>query len=318
VRHAASLAAGLALVVSTAAAAQDGERSAVRAHAVLAPSAVGLGEVVSYRGSVVVPSGLGVRWLPPDSGGAFTWGERRAGRVPASDGGSDSVWVEAPLQAFAIGMIPVPGLRIELREGASDRPRYARLPTASLVVAPVVPADDSTADLRGLRGPLGAPWWERVPWLWVIAALIAIAAIVWLVRRLRRRKPAPAVAPAAPAPRRDPVAEALTELAALRRLALPAQGRYGEHAFHLSRILRRFLEATAHAPRPGDTTPELVQRLRDAWLEPADLERLEGLLVRWDRVKFARATSSPEDCAAAEAAVESWVRRFAAPSAKVA
>jgi hypothetical protein len=278
---------------------------------------VTIGEVTSYRGSVTVPEGVGVRWRAPDTTGMIAWGARRAGRVTLG-GGRDSVWVEVPLQAFALGALSIPGLGVELRSGGAAL-RYARLPMTRLVVAPVIPADDSTARLRGLRGPLAAPWWERVPWLWVAGALAVIAAVVWLVRRLRKRPPAKVAAPApAPAVRRDPVAEALTELAALRRLGLPAQARYGEHAFHLSKILRRFLEATAGAPRPGDTTPELVERLRDAWLEPADLERLQGLLTRWDRVKFARAPSSAEDCTAAEAAVESWVRRFASPASKVA
>jgi hypothetical protein len=137
--------------------------------------------------------------------------------------------------------------------------------------------------------------------------VLGLAAAVLLVWRLRRRKvkAEPMQAPA----RKHPAAEALDALAALRGLRLPEHGRFAEHAFHLTRILRRLLEATEATPRPGDSTPELLGHLEAARLEPADLRRLGELLAAWDRVKFARAASSLEEAGRAEAAVEDLVRR---------
>jgi len=105
------------------------------------------------------------------------------------------------------------------------------------------------------------------------------------------------------------------ELAALRRLDLPARGQFGEHALHLTRILRRFLEATAGAASPGDTTPELVDHLRLAKLDPAELRRLEDWLRLWDRLKFARAGSTLEEARRAESNAEAFIRRPSTPAA---
>ena len=97
---------------------------------------------------------------------------------------------------------------------------------------------------------------------------------------------------------------ALEALEALRRLRLPEQGRFAGHAFELTRILRRFLEATQGTPRPGDSTPELVVHLGATQLAPAERKRVAELLAAWDRVKFACAASSPEEARSAEYAVE--------------
>jgi hypothetical protein len=285
----------------------------------LSRGVVKLGEPVRYRGWITGGNPGRVRFLAPDSGGAFTWGPARAmARTPrgkATEAGADgmirfadfdTVFVETSLQAFTIGALSIPGLEFELDDGAG--PRTGRLPVAKLIVAPLVTAADTSAELRALRGPLAAPWWERVPWRTVAiaaAALLALAgAIIWLVR-LRRRAPV-----LAPAVERDPGAQALAELEALRRVNLPARGRFAEHAFQLGRIVRRFLEATAGTPLPGDTTPEFVGHLQAARLAEDDLERIGTLMRFWDRVKFAGAEESVDEAARAEQAVESLVRRL--------
>jgi hypothetical protein len=112
-------------------------------------------------------------------------------------------------------------------------------------------------------------------------------------------------------PRIDPAAEALRALFTLRAKKLPAQQLFGEHALELTAILRRFLEATVTTPRPGDTSGELLDRLRGSRQHPDDLERLEGLLGLWDRVKFARAPLTEVEAAKCEEAVEGYVRRIA-------
>jgi hypothetical protein len=217
-----------------------------------------------------------------------------------------TVFVEIPVQAFELGRISIPGLRMEVDEGPG--PRVSRLPTATLEVVATLSAADSNADFRPVHGPLAAPWWERVPWIWVIASLLGILAVVGLLVWLRRRKRRPGEAPA-PITAIDPLAEALAALAALRVLNLPEQGRFAEHAFRLGQILRRYLEAIVRTTRPGDTTPELLRHLEQAGLEPDDLTRLGGLLRVWDRVKFAREPFTLDEAIRAERAVEAFLRR---------
>jgi hypothetical protein len=280
-----------------------------------------LGQPLTYRGAVLVPRDVPVRFEPPRSGGAFTWSRVRAGRVHSGwlrevRGQQDSVWIEARLQVFEVGRHGVPGPAVQLGSTPrSARPTRGRLPTVSVTILPTVTPADSAAGLRALHGPIGAPWWERVPWAPILLVLGFLAAIAEFVRRLRRGRPAPVRKPvAAPAPvraRMDPAAEALRALATLRGRDLPAAGRFAEHAFDLTAILRRFLEATVATPRPGDTSDELLERLKAARMPEDDFDRLQGLLAVWDRVKFARAPLSEREAVRCEEAVESYVRRVA-------
>jgi len=225
------------------------------------------------------------------------------------------VWLEARLQIFEVGRREVPGPFVQLSATPrSTRPARARLPRVQVTILPSVTAADSAAGLRALHGPVGAPWWERVPWLPVLLGLALLVALVAWLRRRRRRPvaaPRPAASPAMARPRLDPSTEALRALAALRAQGLPVEGRFAEHAFELTGILRRYLEATVATPRPGDTSGELLERLRDSRMPEDDYERLEGLLQLWDRVKFARAPLTEAEAGRCEEAVEAYVRRTA-------
>lgn len=271
------------------------------------PDHVRLGEPVRVQAWVLLPRGIRAQWLPPDSGDATTWGTLAARRARGA-GGRDTLLLETRLQIFATGPVGVPGPRFRLM-GVRDR-AVRRLPTIHVVVEASPGVADSSARLHPLRAPLEAPWWERVPWTMValVAGLLA-GAIAWVVWRRRRRATFPAALPAAAGAARDPAEAALEDLAALRRLGLPAEGRFAEHAFQLTRIARRFLEATAGTPRPGDTTPELVLHLEAAHLESGQVARLSTLLRAWDQVKFAREASSVAESQRAEQVVEEMARR---------
>lgn len=288
--------------------------------AALTPSTARLGQRLHYHGEVHPPAGATVSIAPPRTAGDFTWSEVRTGTgpvarrlVPVQLYGADSVWVEGTLQVFATGAVAVPGPELSVRgPGAGGPVRTSRLPTLYLYVLPTVTRADTAATLRPLRGPLAAPWWERVPWS-VVAGVLLLLALALAIRRwlaARKRRP-PVAAPAAPAPVRafDPVAEALAALARLRAERLPQQSRFGEHALALTLVLRRYLERTAGTPRPGDTSGELVEHLRASAVAEEDLAALGRLLALWDGVKFARAPTTAAEAERCEQAVEQLVRR---------
>ena len=295
----------------------------VATHVIVSPSPAHVGEALRYLAVIRANRNQRVQFEPPQSGGEFTWSNVRAGRQhPAwwkqsAYDAVDSVWIEARLQVFTTGLVSIPGPRAKLESApGAPGPGVIQLPTAQVMITPTVTAADSNQSLRGLHGPLGAPWWERVPVLWLLAALALVVAWVVVLQKLRQRKRKPVRRPSTPLapparPRIDPAAEALRALFTLRAKKLPAQQRFGEHALELTAILRRFLEATVATPRPGDTSGELLERLRASRHEKADLERLEGLLGLWDRVKFARAPLTEEEATRCEEAVEGYVRRVA-------
>jgi hypothetical protein len=299
-----------------------GDRIGLHVH--ISPTPARLGQALHYRAHLFAVPGQKVRFETPKNSDAFTWSDVRAGRSKQSTwdqwrhGKSyeDSVWFEARLQVFETGAISVPGPVVRLEPGPnSSRPGTARLPTVSFVVLATVTEADSGQSLRGLHGPLGAPWWERLPLAWITGGIALLAAVLLVVARLAgawppvRRASGPNVVQARP--RLDPAAEALRALAALRVAGLPGQQRFGEHALELTAILRRFLEATVTTPRPGDTSGELLERLKASRLPSDDLERLEGLLGLWDRVKFAPWPLTEAEAGRCEEAVEGYIRRVA-------
>jgi hypothetical protein len=278
----------------------------LRLHAEAGPDGAPLGARLHYRGWIVLPRVQHVNWITPPGTEAEIWKALHTSRT-AGAGGMDTASVEGDVQLFTLGRIDLAGIRFVLPDaGAAEH----ALPVVHVHVRPTLSAADSNARLRPVRGPLIAPWWERVPWRWVAAIAAAIALVIALIVWRRRRRAVPLAVPVASA---DPVAETLAELAALRRLDLPRQGRYAEHAFQLTRILRRFLERTTGSLKPGLTSGELV-----SWLSRnptrVDIARLDALLRVWDRIKFARAPGSVEQSADAEAAVEAWVRAHARPA----
>jgi hypothetical protein len=298
----------------------------VQAGAGVRPAVAELGQRVIYRGWVMSPGApLAARWLAPEASQALTWGMPtvRRSRVRGRDlppatlqqvNPGETLLVQIPLQAFALGRQSVPGLSVEIMDQRGLR--VERLPVVALDVIPVLTAADSNASYRQLHAPIAAPWWERVPWRWVVLGLLALAAVIAVIILWRRRRPVPAAAPVAlPV---DPRAEALAALAALRALNLPEHGRFAEHAFRLGQILRRYLEAVTGIARPGDTTPELVLHLKAAGLPPDDQTRLANLLRVWDRVKFAREPFTLDEAVRAERAVETYLRRPAGPVERVA
>jgi hypothetical protein len=289
-------------------------------HAEIVPPVTSIGARVTYRGSVLVPHGEAVQWVIPHTEGDFTWGHPVT-RRSAAPGGLDTILVEAPLQVFALGEADVPGMRLLLKMGSQSAPSEHSLPVAHVVVIGQIAPHDTSADLRPMRGPVPAPWWERVPWTITAIALAVLFLIVALLAWLRTRRRKPVIAAPVPrpvAPKRDPIADALAELAALRRLQLPEAGRFADHAFQLTRIVRRLLEATAGGIRPGYTTSELVASLAGGSAR-VDLPQLEGMLRLWDFLKFARGASTLEEAKRTENGVEALIRAAApAPRREVA
>ena len=294
-----------------------GDVREVPARVTITPAVARLGQRLRYRGVVFVSPATRVRFEPPANDGAFAWSvvhatRGHAGITSGPYAGFDSVGFEADLQIFQTGAVSVPGVSASITPLPKrvDAGRVT-LPTVRLVVAPTVTAADSAGELRGLHGPLPAPWWERIPWRLVVLLLLALAAVVLVLRALTRRRPRPAPArPAAPVsavPVVDAATEALRALAALRAREWPEAGRFGEHVLELTAILRRYLERTLATPRPGDTSGELLERLRMTRMDLDDLRRLEGLLALWDRVKFARAPLTVAEAHRTEEAVEAYI-----------
>ena len=274
----------------------------IAARASVTPRVAHIGEPVRYRGELLEPASLHLQFLPPDTSEAFEWGTLTTARHPSRTG-LDTLVVEATLQAFALGPLAVPGVAFRDRTGSPDLVR--NLPTVEMTIVPVIAPGDSAADLKPVRGPLAAPWWEMIPWAWVIAISGLAGLVTWLLMRRRRE----VVLVSQPARPLDATAKALDQLARLRARRLPEAGEFALHALELTAILRRFLEATTVRLRPGCSTAELSRRLGDEAVPAGEALVLVSLLRVWDRVKFARAPFTLDEARKSEDAVEAYVKR---------
>ena len=295
-----------------------GEAAAVvRVRSFLEPGVVRLGEPARYRGEILFTRGELSRpqWIRPDSTGAFAWGPMITSLSRGVGArGVDTLRLLTTVQAFELGSVAVPG--VAFVDAATAVPSPQRLPGATLRVVSILTPADSNAQLRPVRGPIAAPWWERVPWLFVVLGLIAVAVVIALVRRMRRKEQRPALAPVAPRVVHDPAALARARLAKLRARHLPEDGAFGEHALELTAILRRYLEAAVTAGPQGDTTSELSERLQGTALRTTDVAEIAELLQRWDRVKFARVVPTVQEAHRHERDVEAFIERHSGPVAK--
>jgi hypothetical protein len=164
---------------------------------------------------------------------------------------------------------------------------------------------------------LPAPWWARVPWLWIAAGLALTALLVWIVRLLVLRRKPGARAPTAPVPEEAPEIVARRRLAALVARRLPEAGQTYEHGSELADLLRRFAERRFESPRPGDTTRELLRHLAArGGVTAEDLATLSGILAACDLTKFARRPYDADRAHEAERdaarLIETWRARPAA------
>jgi hypothetical protein len=213
--------------------------------------------------------------------------------------------------------MPGPAIRFHV---PGEAERLGRFPTTGFVVGRTVPETGPEPPLRGMKALIAAPWWQRVPWWWIVAALLATALVVALVRAwLLRAKPRAAV-PAPDVPEEAPEIAARRRLAALIAQRLPEAGRTYEHGSELADILRRYAERRFESPRPGFTTRELLQHLAArAEVLPADVERLRVILEACDLTKFARRPYDADRAHAAErdatALVDTWSAAAAVPLA---
>jgi hypothetical protein len=206
--------------------------------------------------------------------------------------GSETTRQTIEVALFAPGTFQTPPLRLTLSDN-NGQISEETVPPLSLTVTPVLAEEDDI--LRDIKPQVDMPVPARWPWLvaGVLAALLLLAGIWWLFRRLRRRQltPVPVV------DTRPPYQVAYDELARIEALQLPAQGRFKEYYTLVTDCLRQYLEQQ-HRIRAFDrTTTELKQILSRSTLASEHARRIVSLFTQSDLVKFAKFIPSPGEAA---------------------
>ncbi len=150
---------------------------------------------------------------------------------------------------------------------------------------------ETSEDLRPLKSQWEVPP-DYVKWAGIIlAALAAIAGVVWYVRRRRRR-----VVEAAPEIILPPDVIALAELERIASLRLVEQGELKAYYTLVADAVRRYVGARFHVETMDRTTHEILAELARRRIA---IDGLASLLNESDLVKFAKLR--PEAAAAGRA-----------------
>jgi hypothetical protein len=245
-----------------------------------------VGDRITLTVSVEHPPGATVVW--PDSLDLSPF-EVLAARAaePRTTGDRTTSCASFALTAFELGALDVPSFDVVVR--SADGTEVA-LGTDRWAVEVVSVGVDEGGDIREIRGPLSIPLGIVRIALWLLALVLAAAALWALLRRFRDRE---AVDESHPEPTRPPHEVALDALARLEASAMLERGAVKEFHIEVSEILRRYVEARYRVPALEMTTAEVLAGLERVGVGADFRDGLRRFLDQCDMVKFAKVRPSP-------------------------
>lgn len=208
---------------------------------------------------------------------------------------------EIAAKPFALGQSTFPAVTWELyAEGAP--PAAAKSPPFLVEIQPLFKdAEDGIRDIY--------PPYRYIPWLWILAGLLAAALAVHLYRRLRRKGPGAAGAYSDWKDARTPYQRARERLERLSASPLAAAGRMRELYTGFTAVLRLYLGEEFGLDAELMTTSDLARELKTTGADLKTTLKAREFLEKADLVKFAK--MQPPDHAADSALLLELLGEFA-------
>ena len=234
--------------------------------------------------TVTVEHAVGARVVWPDSLDLAPFellGAQTA--APANVGGRARSSVTLTMAAFELGELEIPSFDVQVVGPGEAR---ETLSTDRFGIEVVSVGADEGGDIRDIRGPLGIPLGVVTVSLWLLFALVTLAAAYGLHRRSRRNGE-DEVGEVGPPPR--PAHEVALE-AIVRSESSPMleRGQVKEYHIEVSEVLRTYVEARFCVPSLEMTTREVVDGLRGVGAPGQFVDGLRRFLDQCDMVKFAK------------------------------
>jgi hypothetical protein len=154
---------------------------------------------------------------------------------------------------------------------------------------------DTTLAIKDIKQPLKEPfdWHELIPWAkWIAIGLAGLAALIFLIRYLTKKKPnlQKQKAPAVPAH-----ITALENLEKLKEKKLWQNGKLKLYHSELTDIIRLYIEQRFKINALEQTSDEIMRSFRSVALNAESKEKLAQLLLLADLVKFAKQDAMPDE-----------------------
>lgn len=258
-------------------------RAQVLAKASLERDSILIGEPVKLSLYVRIPLGRQVTWFQLDTIPHFLIiGKSNTDTADDIDG--KKMGQTLTITSFDSGHWIIPPLALKI-----DKTTYY---TDSLPVT-VAFAPDGGGDYHDIRDieQVANPYAGYIPWIIAAGTLLALGAILYLLRR--KRTPLEAKKP--PAPALSPFEEAMESLKELRREGWPADGQAKPYYTRLNDILRIFVLRKMKLSTLEKTNEELILELRSLNMSRESFAQLSHALQMADFVKFAKYKPGAED-----------------------
>lgn len=203
-------------------------------------------------------------------------------------GDRKEVRVGYEVAAFSVGQTSVPPLTVTARlaDGTVAAVATAPLP---ITVQSVIPPGENPTTVRDLKPqiafPVGGGVSPRTVAYIVAAVAIALAALLLIVRRLRRPRAVIVPLPVAPL---SAEARARAELDRIAGLGLLERGEFKELHALLAACVRRYLTDRYDFPAYAMTTTELRRQMTEYGVGRWQGRLVAGLLTESDAVNFAQ------------------------------
>ena len=154
---------------------------------------------------------------------------------------------------------------------------------------------DTTQAIKDIKAPLREPITLREIIIWsslILGALILIALIIYVVRKLRKKE---AIINLPSRPKIPAHEKALKELEKLRSEKLWQSGKIKEFHSILTDILREYIEQRYDTIALEMTTYEIITEMKSKITQAEILNKLEQILTLADLVKFAKYNPLPDE-----------------------
>jgi hypothetical protein len=217
-------------------------------------------------------------------------GGAETGAPDTARGTRRQVW-RALVAPFVTGLVSLPEIKVPwtTSDGATGE---ARAPLGQLTVGSVIPQGITPPGPKKPHGPYELPVPRpRWPLYAVAGAIVAVVALTWLLRRMRR-----APAPARPLPTRPPHEVALADLDALERSSLVAEGNFRTFFYTVTDIVRVYFEQEFRIGAPEMTSSELLAALQEASFPVPLCDQVRRWITACDLVKYASQRPRGEHC----------------------
>ncbi len=249
-----------------------------------------VGDPVTLTVRLIYRKGTRVTSFAPERDlGALTLLERNPEPPREVDLGRIEEVTILKVTAYEIGSQEVPALEVSYVDAAGTEGKARSAPVRFEVTSVLPPGDSDPADIKR---PAMMP--ERGLWPWIVLALAALGAALWLWRR-RRRPGAAVAAAAAPVEARPPHEIAYAELERLLSSGLLEQGKVKDFYIELTEIIKHYLAGRFAVDTFERTTSEILEALRAARLPVRTGTAAADLFGSCDLVKFARHDPAPEE-----------------------